>query len=39
MSLEDYTRKQVQMNAVARQLTKKFGKNVPLEFGRTFEYI
>ena len=31
MSLEDHTRKQVQMNAVARRLTKKFG--------RTFEYI
>ena len=39
MSLEDHTRKQVQMNAVARRLTKKFGKNVPPEFGRTFEYI
>lgn len=39
MSLEDHTRKQVQMNAVARHLTKKFGKNVPPEFGRTFEYI
>ena len=39
MSLEDHTRKQVQMNAVARHLTKKVGKNVPPEFGRTFEYI
>ena len=39
MSLEDHTRKQVQMNAVARHLTKKFAKNVPPEFGRTFEYI
>ena len=39
MSLEDHTRKQVQMNAVARPLNKKFGKNVPPEFGRTFEYI
>ena len=27
------------MNAVARHLTKKFAKNVPPEFGRTFEYI
>ena len=33
MSLEDHARKQVQMNAVARRLTKKFGKNVPPEFG------
>ena len=39
MSLEDHTRKEVQMNAVARHLTKKFAKNVPPEFGRTFEYI
>ena len=39
MSLEDHARKQVQMNAVARHLTKKVGKNVPPEFGRTFEYI
>ena len=39
MSLEDHTRKQVQMNAVARHLTKKFAKNVPPEFGGTFEYI
>ena len=39
MSLEDHTRKQEQMNAVARHLTKKFGKNVPPEFGRTFVYI
>ena len=39
MSLEDETRKQVQMNAVARHLTKKFAKNVPPEIGRTFEYI
>ena len=39
MSLEGHTRKQVQMNAVARHLTKKFAKNVPPEFGRIFEYI
>ena len=37
MSLEDHTRKQVHMNAVARHLTKKFAKNVPPEFGRTFQ--
>ena len=39
MSLEDHTRKQVQMNAVARHLTKRFAKNVPPEFGGTFEYV
>ena len=39
MSLEDHTRKQVHMNAVAWHLTKKFAKNVPPGFGRTFEYI
>ena len=37
MSLEDHTK--VQMNAVARHQTKKKAKNVPPEFGRTFEYI
>ena len=37
MSLEDH--KQVQMNAVARHLTKRFAKNVPPEFGGTFEYV
>ena len=37
--LEDHTRKQVQMNAVARHLTKRFAKNVPPEFGGTFEYV
>ena len=31
MSLEDHTRKQVQMSAVARHLTKRFAKNVPHE--------
>ena len=38
MSLEDHTRKQVQMSAVAGHLTKRFAKNVPPEFGGTFEY-
>ena len=38
MSLEDHTRKQVQMSAVVRHLTKRFAKNVPPEFGGTFEY-
>ena len=39
MTLEDHTRKQVQMSAVARHLTKRFAKNVPPEFGGTFEYV
>ena len=39
MSLEDHTRKQVQMSAVARHLTKRFAKNVPPEFGGTLEYV
>ena len=41
MSQEDHTRKQVlsQMSAVARHLTKRFTKNVPPEFGGTFEYV
>ena len=39
MSLEDHTRKQVQMSAVAGHLTKRFAKNVPPEFGGTFEYV
>ena len=39
MSLEDHTRKQVQMSAVARHLSKRFAKNVPPEFGVTFECL
>ena len=39
MSLEDHTRKKVQMSAVARHLTKRFAKNVPPEFGGTFECV
>ena len=39
MSLEDHTRKQVQMNAVARHLTKKIAKNAPPEFCHIFEYF
>ena len=39
MSLEDHTRKQVQMSAVARHLSKRFAKNVPPELGATFEYV
>ena len=39
MSLEDHTRKQVQMTAAARHLTKLFAQNVPPEFGGTFEYV
>ena len=39
MSLEDHTRKKVQMSAVARHLTKRFAKNVPPEFCGTFECV
>ena len=39
ISLEDHRSKQVQMSAVARHLTKRFAKNVPPEFGGTFEYV
>ncbi|PFX34098.1 Transient receptor potential cation channel subfamily M member 6 [Stylophora pistillata] len=39
MSLGDHTRKQVQMSAVVRHLTKRFAKSVPPEFGGTFEYV
>ena len=39
MSLEDHTRKQVQISAVARHLTKRFAKNVPPEFSGTFDYV
>ena len=39
MSPEDHTRKQVQMSAVARHLTKRFPKHLPPEFDGTFEYV
>ena len=37
MSLEDHKRKQGQMSAVSRHLTKRFAKNVPPEFGGEFK--
>ncbi|CAB4028783.1 transient receptor potential cation channel subfamily M member 6-like, partial [Paramuricea clavata] len=38
MTVEDHTRKQVQMHAVARNLTARFSAKVPEEFGETFQY-
>ena len=38
MSVEDHTRKQVQMHAVARNLTARFAAKVPPEFGDVFIY-
>ena len=38
MTPEDHTRKQVQMHAVARNISQRFGKNAPKEFGPTFTY-
>ncbi|CAB4017492.1 transient receptor potential cation channel subfamily M member 6-like [Paramuricea clavata] len=38
MTVEDHTRKQVQMHAVARNLTARFSAKVPEEFGKTFQY-
>lgn len=36
--VEDHARKQVQMHAVARHLTKGFSLKVPREFGQCFKY-
>ncbi len=38
MTVEDHTRKQVQMHAVARNLTARFCTKVPKEFGEAFQY-
>ena len=38
MSIEDHTRKQVQMHADARNLTARFVTKVPSEFGEEFTY-
>lgn len=38
MTLEDHTRKQVQMHMAARSITKSFAAKVPSEFGETFQY-
>lgn len=38
MTLEDHTRKQVQMHSVTRNIAKHFSKDVPSSFGKTFEY-
>ncbi|CAB4040642.1 transient receptor potential cation channel subfamily M member 6-like, partial [Paramuricea clavata] len=38
ITVEDHTRKQVQMHAVARNLTARFSAKVPEEFGETFQY-
>lgn len=38
MSVEDHTRKQVQMHAVARNVTQRFTLKVPVEFGDSFQY-
>lgn len=37
-SVEDHCRKQVQMHAVARHLTKKFQSKAPSSFGKCFKY-
>lgn len=38
MTLEDHTRKQVQMHIAASSITKTFSSNVPKEFGDVFHY-
>ena len=38
MTLEDHTRKQVQMHMAARCITESFAAKVPLEFGDKFQY-
>ena len=38
MTAEDHTRKQVQMHAIARNITQRFSSKVPPEFGESFEY-
>ena len=37
-TVEDHTRKQVQMHAVARNITQRFSARVPIPFGDTFSY-
>ena len=37
-TVEDHTRKQVQMHAVARNITQRFSSKVPAEFGDSFQY-
>ena len=37
-TVEDHTRKQVQMYAVARNITQRFSSKVPAEFGDSFQY-
>lgn len=37
-TVEDHTRKQVQMHAVARNITRRFSSKVPAEFGDSFQY-
>lgn len=37
-TVEDHTRKQVQMHAVARNSTQRFSSRVPIPFGDTFSY-
>ena len=37
-TVEDHTRKQVQMHAVARNITQRFSSRVPIPFGDTFSY-
>ena len=38
ISIEDHTRKQVQLHAVARSMAKQFSRRVPVQFGETFHY-
>ena len=38
ISIEDHTRKQVQLHAVARNMAKQFSKKVPVQFGDSFHY-
>ena len=37
-TVEDHIRKQVQMHAVARNITQRFSSRVPSPFGDTFSY-
>ena len=38
MTVEDHTRKQVQMHSVARNITQRFSARVPSQFGDCFRY-
>lgn len=38
MTIEDHTRKQVQMHTISRNLTARFSAKVPEEFGESFQY-